>query len=268
MLGPFDNPSPGDVPLTRAPLVRVLGQVRFPQFSQFVGDDDQFARRFATAVASSYPLFEQGHETVLTITPEGVTSSPAGAKLWRLRSVDGTWQVSFAHNFLSIETSAYTKRGDFAARLQDAWGAFRAIAPPPYVERVGVRYVNRVADEALLQRLPALLRAEIAGVIAQPSEQASIMRAVSEALYELPEGASFLARWGLLPANVTLDPSIVPAPSPTWLLDLDSFRGWPPVAYAGDDIGKVSSDLALRAYQFFRWAVRPEFLTACGGELP
>lgn len=267
-VGPFDNLEPGDIPLPAAPLVKVLAQVRFPQFSQFLGDDEQIARKFAASLATDYPLFEEGRESVLMLTPDGVAPSVGGSKLWKLRSADSTWEVSFAHNFLTVDTSAYTRRSEFAARFEQAWEKFRALAPPPFVERVGIRYVNRIEKPELLAQLGTLLRSEIRGVASvNSSTEVETVRALSEALYRFNEGQEFLARWGTLPAGSSFDPSVPPAPVPSWLLDLDSSQNWAPGESKGDSIGDVSSHLALRAYQFFRWAVTPDFLGAFGGEV-
>lgn len=265
MTGPFDDPNPGNVPLDQAPLVRVLAQVQFPPFSQFLVDDAQIARRLGSDLADYYPLFEEGYDTTLTLSPEGMPTGTTQTKIWRLRSADNDWQVSLAQNFLSLDTGAYLRRSDFAERFQTVWSAFRAIAPPPRIQRVGIRYVNRVTDTGLLRRLPELLRQEVAGVVGQPAGSGRLVRAINEAEYEFPQGEAFLARWGLLPARVTLDPSIAPADSPSWLLDVDSSRVWPNGASDVREVGEISSDLALRCYQFFRWSVHSEFLDVHGG---
>jgi hypothetical protein len=153
--GPFDDPEPGNVPLLAAPLVRVLAQVRFPQFSQFLSEEDQIARKFAALVADDYPLFEEGVETVFMLTPNGVSPQQGGSKLWRLRAADASWQISFAHNFVALETTSYGRRSDFADRFQKVWEAFRSVARPPFIERAGIRYTNRIERPEILEQLGA-----------------------------------------------------------------------------------------------------------------
>lgn len=266
LAGPFDNPEPGNVPLPDAPLVRVLAQVRFPQFSQFMSDQDRIARQFGALVSEEYPLFEEGMETAFLLTPAGVSQQQGGSKLWRLRAVDASWQVSFAQNFVALETSSYVRRRDFADRFEKVWEAFRSVARPPFIERVGIRYTNRVERPEVLNCLGDYLRPEVSGVIGVQMVEGHLERTVSESLYRFDDGSEFQARYGHLPAGVSLDPGISPAVGASWVLDLDSFHGWGPTGHNGDAIGEELRTLGLRCYQFFRWAVRPIFLTEFGGE--
>lgn len=267
MYGPFDNPEPGNVPLPDAPLVRVLAQVRFPQFSQFLSDEDQIARKFGALVSDDYPLFEQGVETVFMLTPTGVSPQPGGGKLWRLRAADGNWQVSFAQNFVALETSSYVRRGEFADRFQMVWEVFRSVARPPFIDRAGIRYTNRIERPEVLNRLGEYLRPEVSGVIGVQMAEGKLERTVSESLYRFDDGSEFQARYAQLPGGVSLDPSISPAIGPSWVLDLDSFHGWGPGGHNGDAIGGELRTLGLRSYQFFRWATTTTFLTEFGGEV-
>ena len=266
---PFKDESPGYVPLSSAPLINSLAQIRFPAFSAFAADEDGHARGVAAALSSRYPLIEVGQQLQVTITPDGVSQAPGGARLWKRRA-DRLWSVSFGTTFLSIETSAYTRRSEFAERLAEAWGAFTERARPPFVDRLGVRYVNRL-EQPHLERLPDLVRHEVLGLLSAPAGDGVAVSGVSEFQYQLPSNTGLQVRCGLLPPGVGLDPTMAPAAGPSWLLDLDAFRTWQAAdQYAADDIdefneGKLS---ALRAYQFFRWAVSDEFLRTFGAETP
>jgi uncharacterized protein (TIGR04255 family) len=264
VVGPFDDPAPPDVPLSRAPLARVLAQIRFPVLTTFFSDADGTARRIALALAGEYPLYEEGHETSLIITPEGVTEQ-RGAKLWRLKSADRTWQVSFAHNFISLDTTSYLTRDKFVARLDSVWAAFTSVANPPVIERVGVRYVNRVVQPEVLRGLSSLVRPEIAGVLGNSSIAGRLDRALSEAHYVLPDNSHLLGRWGLVPPDSGMDMMLPALPVASWVLDLDAFREWPNGEPVTADVGTIVSDLGVRAYQFFRWAVTTRFLEEFGG---
>lgn len=263
--GPFDSPEPGNVPLPDAPLVRVLAQVRFPQFSQFLSEEVQIARKFAALVAEDYPLFEEGVETVFMLTPNGVTPQPGGSKLWRLRAADTSWQVSFAQNFVALETTAYVRRSDFTSRFLKVWEAFRSVARPPFIERAGIRYTNRIERPEVLDQVGRYLRPEVAGVIGVAMNVGTLERTVSESLYRFEDGSEFQARCARLPAGVSLEPTLTPANVASWTLDLDSFHGWGPGGHAGDAIDEELLTLGLRCYQFFRWATTPSFLTEFGG---
>jgi uncharacterized protein (TIGR04255 family) len=265
--GPFGDETPGDVPLPHAPLIRTLAQIRFPTFSAFMSDEDGVAKRFAAALATEYPLFQVGNEISVTITPEGATQQPGSARIWKLGSADGSWHVTLSHTFLSLDTSAYTRRSDFATKLAEAWSAFTAVARPPFVERLGVRYVNRLAEPDQLARLAQLVRAEVLGVVGVSDASSQLLSGFSEAHFKLDDGSSLQARWGLLPGGMLHDPTLPPVQSPSWLLDLDAFHEWLPAENPGDDVADASADLSLRAYQFFRWAVTDRFLEEFGGDV-
>jgi len=263
---PFAVEEPGNVPLPRAPLVRTIAQVRFPHLTQFRTNEDAVSSAIAAAMAKSYPLMDVGQEVAVTITSEGVSEN-RGDRLWRLSSADRAWQVSFSGNFLSIDTTNYARRSDFAQRLTDAWVALNEQVEVPYIERLGVRYINQVVDPALLERLPELLRPEVLGLAqAKDVQEAFLASALSEARYVFPEGGAFQARWGLLPRGTAVDSARSPENHETWLLDMDSFHEFVPSSQSGANMYEDVRELALRCYRFFRWAVTDEFLTSFGGE--
>jgi uncharacterized protein (TIGR04255 family) len=256
-----------NVPLPSAPLVRTIAQIRFPHLTKFSTNEDAVARCVADALADQYPFMNVGHEVTMTITVEGTREDRSPTRLWRLVSGDRNWQITFCGSFLSIDTTNYVRRRDFAQRLIDAWNALNAEVSVPYIERLGVRYVNQLTSRDHLARLPELLRPEVLGISDSQDEEAVLESAITEARYRLSDGASFMARWGLLPSNSSVD-NVVPAHDyPTWLLDMDSFREFTPGSQQGADIFEDVRSLALRGYQFFRWAVTDDFLVAFGGEL-
>ncbi len=261
---PFAVGEPGNVPLPSAPLVRAIAQVRFPALSLFHVRPDEVANHVIAALAADYPSKDEGKEVQLDITPEGV-SRREGPRMWRLTSADGQWQVSFSLDFISIDTTNYVRRSDFAGRLNQAWEALNSAVPVPSVSRIGVRYINQVGDQDLLPQLPGLLNPAVRGVSAAQGPGATLVSALSEARYDLGDGAGFNARWGMLPANAAVDAAVPALPHVSWLLDMDSFRAWESPAQDVDIEEEVRA-LALRGYQFFRWAATEEFLTVFGGE--
>jgi uncharacterized protein (TIGR04255 family) len=266
-LHPFADDEPGNIPLPSAPLVRCIAQVRFPHLAKFAISGESVAAEIARSLSDSYPLMDSGREVSVTITAEGVSEQKSGSPLWRLTSADQTWQVTFSGNFLSIETSKYARRSDFARRFEDAWEALNREVHVPYIDRLGVRYVNQVSDDDLLSRLPDLLRPEVLGVSAAHNDEEAVLRSsLCQAHYVFPAGGAFQAQWGLLPAGASLDPNRPPYTYPTWVLDMDSFQEWAAGSNQELNLYEEVRRLALKGYQFFRWAVTPEFLTAFGGQ--
>ncbi|MCT7367920.1 TIGR04255 family protein [Mycolicibacterium llatzerense] len=262
----FPQPDSGSVPLPSAPLVRTIAQIKFPHLTRFSTNEDAVATRIAEALADQYPLLNIGQEIAVTITSDGVSENRSPTRLWRLVSGDRAWQVTFCGTFLSIDTSQYVARRDFAQRLTDAWNALNQHVAVPYVDRVGVRYVNQLTAREHLNRLSELLRPEVLGISEWQDDDAILVSALTEARYRFPDNASFLARWGLLPAGASFETDGPAFEYPTWVLDMDSFCEYSPGAQNGANIYEDVRNLALRAYQFFRWAVTEEFLGAFGGE--
>jgi uncharacterized protein (TIGR04255 family) len=264
---PFAVAEPGNIPLPSAPLVRTIAQVKFPHLTQFTINEDVVASGVAAALAEHYPLMEVGQEVSVTITSEGVSENRSATRLWRLASGDRAWQISFSGTFVSIDTTNYVRRTDFAQRLAHAWAALNQHVSVPYIERLGVRYINQLTDLDHLKRLPALLRTEVLGVsMAHSSDEAELVSALNEAQYRFPDGGAFHARWGLLPVGASIDSARPAYNYPTWMLDMDSFRQFAPGSQHGENLYEDVRALALRGYQFFRWAVTGEFLSAFGGQ--
>jgi uncharacterized protein (TIGR04255 family) len=262
---PFGDGPIAEVPLAAAPLARVLAQVRFPRLTA-LATGPETANAFAAAMSHDYPILTEQHEVSITITPEGVTQAPGTARVWQLRTADEQWQVTFGDTFLALDTAAYGTRTDFAARLVQAWKQFADVVGPPFVERVGVRYINRVDSETILADLPTLIRPEALGEVSAALESGvQLVHSVHEALYHLDGLNGLQARWGFLPPGTSLDPTLQPVPGRSWVLDLDAFRlGRHDVT--PEEMGKHVHELAERAYRYFRWVVTPQFLTRFRGD--
>lgn len=263
MESPFGDEQVAEVPLKTAPLVRVLSQIRFPRLAALATREDS-ANAFAAAMAVDYPILTEQREVAVTITPEGATQSPGGARVWQLRSADEAWQVSFTDSFLAVDTSAYTSREDFRDRVVEVWGRFVEVVAPPFIERVGVRYVNRVDDPATLADLAALVRQEaLGGATLALNGGVQLSHSMHEALYNLDALNGLQARWGILPPGAVLDPTLQPVQTVSWVLDLDAFR----LGRGGtstEDVAGPVEQLAERAYRYFRWVVTSAFLERFG----
>src|ERR1039457_7256444 len=279
MSEPFGAVPIAEVPLPRSPLVRALAQVRFPRLVAMSPQNIETTVGFVVEkLKDDYPILGEPRDAQvtltpegdlgfarLTLTPEGVTQTPA-ARLWQLRSPDESWQVTIGETFVSLDTKAYSSRADFAQRLATVLSGIAETVAPPFADRLGVRYTNRVEDSSLLLRLEELVRPEILGGDAVPRpEGVAPVHTMSESLYSV--GSRMLhAQWGLLPAGVVLDPTLPPGVGPSWVLDLDSFTQVRS-SFDAAELASVAEELAGAAYQYFRWIVTAEFLKAFGGEI-
>src|SRR5687767_6525764 len=121
---PFGGPIP-DVPLSRAPLVKVLAQVRFPEIASIAQTD--FVAPFQEKLRQEYPILRKQQEIALLLTPEGAAPTQQTGFIWRFAGKDGNWQVSLAPTFLTIETKTYSGQSEFIDRWTEALGALNAV---------------------------------------------------------------------------------------------------------------------------------------------
>lgn len=259
IVNPLTDPIPPEVPLPNAPLERVIAQVRFSPILKIAQRD--FITPFQDTIRAAYPSIERDQTQHLALGPEGMVPGESSTR-WRFIDVSGHWTVSLAPDFVAIETSRYTSRADFFARLSTVLEHVRAHIQPTRAERVGVRYIDRIEADGL-EEISTLVRPEVAGVLPTPLRSAAA-HALSEHIFEL-DGARLLARWGILRAGRTIDPAaIAPINEPSWLLDLDLFKA-SKQAFEPAAIVAEARSYSERLYCFFRWVVTPAFLARYGG---
>lgn len=260
---PLTTSLPAEVPLPNAPLVRVIAQVRFPSVLSIEKRD--FVAPFQEAIRARYPILRAEQTRGVLLGPEGSVPM-APAVTWRFTGLDKKWRVSLATDFAAIETTAYESRSDLLARLEEVVRALEVHVGPKTVDRLGVRYIDRVTGAAV-NEIGRLVRPEVLGVAGTPVAQHA-SHTLSEALFSLPDQpAELRARWGLLPPNATVDPAAIePIEEPSWILDLDIFNSTPQ-PFEASSILSDARIYAERTYSFFRWVVTDEFLRLFGGEV-
>lgn len=258
---PLLDPPPEPVQLSAAPLAIVLTQLRFLPVPKM--EIEEFIAGFQDRVRKGYPRFSR-EQVVLPFIAQaapGVPQSPVRT-FWRMASFDSQWTLTLTQDFLTLETKAYIHRDDFVGRWSEIIEAFRLSFPDITAVRYGLRYVNRVDNPALMQRIQDLVQPPALGILSQlPDAEVSM----SETLFSVPEG-KMRVKWGILPPNVMHDPSIEASSSRSWILDYDLFQE---ASHEPLDLGairEIASRFAERGYAMFRWMVRPSFLEAFGGK--
>lgn len=255
---PLVAPPPAQVPLAQAPLIHVLAVVRFPLIADI--ETPEFAGTFQRALGAAYPLAERESLEVHTARPGGAVAVDHKT-VWRFTDEAG-WRASLARDFLALETKRYVSRADFLERLRFLLGALTKQVTPARVDRLGVRYIDRIQGEDL-DNIGTLIHSELAGVAKTPFAPQCI-HSLSDNLFDLDD-AQLAGRWGLLPPNATPDPTtIAPIPQPSWILDLDmSTKSH--TDFTKEAILAKAEAFAARIYTFFRWAVTDAFLQRFGG---
>ncbi|WP_200389293.1 TIGR04255 family protein [Thiocapsa imhoffii] len=259
---PLTGPPPAEVPLSDAPLVRVIAQVRFPLVASVEKRD--FMAPFQEAIRAEYPVLRPEQNRSIIFGQQGVMDSSDNT-IWRFHDARGVWRVTLAPDFLALETGLYTNRDDFLDRLNRVLEALVAYVDPKVIDRLGVRYIDRVTGKHLGD-LPRLVRPEVCGVLSTPLASHA-RHSISETVFVLPDNAGqVLTRWGLVPAQGTVDPAAVDAiDEPSWLLDIDAFQT-ETRALDVEAAVQQARGFAERIYSVFRWAVTDEFLRRYGGQ--
>jgi uncharacterized protein (TIGR04255 family) len=257
---PFTDAAPAEVPLANAPLVRVIVQARFPLIASV--ERREFIAPFQEAIRKRYPVLRLEQSTNLIFGPQGAVQSRSST--WRFHDATDEWRVSLAPDFVAVEALRYSSRKDFLERFSEVLLALRAHVDPQLVDRLGVRYVDRVTGPPL-QRLRELVRPELMGALGTDLAE-HIQHSITESVFLLPGSDGVVrTRWGWVPPGATVDAgAISPVDESSWILDVDAFRD-EPRPLEPDQVVADAAMLATRIYSFFRWAVTPSFLATYGG---
>lgn len=264
LVDPFSKEPIEEVRLANAPLARVIVQVRFPQLAA-LSSGNETALKFIARMSDAYPILREGRNLSINISPEGVQEAKGSTPVWQLRSPDEAWQISFSNTTFTLDTSAYEDRTTFLNKFEENLKIFLEVAKPPSFERLGFRYINRVSDDQTVSRLKELVQTEILGGMGVYTNGAELQQSMCESIYRMEPKAQLLARWGLLPEGVVLDPSIPPVLKKSWWLDID-VSSTEKENFDSKEIVQRVNDLAIQGYRFFRWVVKDEFLELHGAK--
>jgi uncharacterized protein (TIGR04255 family) len=258
------GPAPSEIPLPDAPLVSVIAQVRFPTLLAVSLPDRIIG--FHEAIRERYPYLDR-QEVPPFFVMSGSSPKPVGESVVHWRFADDPanyrWRATLSTEFVALETRAYESRKDFLGRLETILQTLEDTLDPMHMTRLGIRYVDQVKGEPL-SRIETLLEKEVLGVAC------SIGASATQLLTQLSVAATpgeLLARWGKLPANMTIDPNAVPPlGEESWLLDLDVSRS-ATSSFETKAIIETATFAAERVYTVFRWMVTDEFLRTYGGKV-
>jgi uncharacterized protein (TIGR04255 family) len=260
---PLGGPAPAEVPLPRSPLVRVLAQAQLPGILKIALPDE--AARFQEELRGDYPLLDREQSSELRIVVGEVPNlQQSSAAVWRFRDLDDAWRISLTPSAVSLEAFAYPSRTEFLGRWSRVLEAVERLYDPKIVERIGIRYLDHVKDEAF-DKIASLVRAPMVGLLGDETRP-HVVQSVNQALVNAEEG-TVLVRWGALGADMVIDPNLMGAhPKPSFILDIDVFAVGRQ-DFAHQALADAFQGLAQRAYAVFRYAVDDEFLRFYGGEI-
>lgn len=257
-----------EVHLPRAPLAKVLMQVQYSRTPQLVTDGAEAViaetlgrypvrRRQVTAgLVPNVVINGQQLQLPGNITP-GVAlafSDPMGA-----------WQATVTETAVALETSDYSTRDDFCGRAAEIFAAIASVALPPVVDRVGIRYIDRLSG-ASVEKVPTYVLPELRALVGCVELPLSLQHSLTESQIEIGPAERMLVRSGLLPAGGALDPALPPVGEPSWVLDMDVFTTQAGFAFEADELAQRLRRYAQTAYAFFRFATTDAFQDSYRGE--
>ena len=198
---PLIGAAPKEVPLPRAPLVRVVAQIQFPRLLAL--RSELTVAPFQEKIRGRYPTLAEEKIHALQIGV-GMQTETREETIWRFSDMGGTWRVSLGPQFVALDVSNYTSRKDFIDRWAEVIDALATTVDPKYALRLGVRYVSRVVGPEILN-IDKMIVPEVLGVgaIAAFRESQSVL--MSETVLKVEEGESRV-RYGFMPVNATHEP--------------------------------------------------------------
>lgn len=258
---PFIDDPVAEVPLRKTPLESVLFQIRFPghlsRLEQALSDG-----RLQAALAEEYPYAQQQETFNLVVQPGQQPQPQPGPPIWTLQDASQKWTCNLAPDSFGLMTTAYESRTDFVRRAEILLNCVCSVSSPPKVNRVGVRYFNRVARPLDDGGGWFMTLAEGArGILATTpvDERKGVVNSISQVLYERSSVEKLQCRWGILPGRAVIDPSMSPIEDGSWVLDIDAYYE-ELFDFSVQEISTRIERLASRAYTFFRWALTPASL--------
>ena len=261
---PFGGPVE-EIPLSAAPLIAVVAQIRFPQITSITREE--FIGDFQEQIRKDYPVLRKESGVNFILTPDGVGAAGDSATTWRFcdQPQEPAWTVSLTPSFVALDTSKYQSRTDFLERLRSLLDTLHDTIAPSTCDRIGIRYVNRILLNNSDINLADLVRQEVLGITTvDPGRNANLLRNISDAEFSV-EDATLHGRWGWIPPGVQIDPLHGAAVDwPSWVLDLDMYKN----IVGSFDVNQLISTaegFAKDIYRFFRWSVHPDFIRRFGG---
>lgn len=126
----------------RNPLQTVVMQVRFPAI--YALEQPAGVASFQERIRSDYPRAEgRAQQVSIMVGPGGLGMPGAQLGPWRFTSDDGKWVAALAPDFVSLETTEYTRFEEFADRAQQLFQAAVDDLGLTHRGRLGLRYINQ-----------------------------------------------------------------------------------------------------------------------------
>ncbi len=234
----------------KSPLVEVVCQLKFPPILRI---DTEPPATFQDSIRHRFPEYKTSRPQIpagLRLPQEVmqiIFRSPGGVA-HEFLTQDGKSRVSLTREFLALSVGDYTEWRDFAEALAIPLQALLDVYTPAYFSRVGLRYRDQIDRQRLgLTNVPwsDLLKAEVAGELADNRIAANVERIVREVGIKMPDGS------GHVRVVHGLDGE---GDGATYMIDVDFFAERQTPTGETTDVLKAFNQ---RAGDLFRWCLKP-----------
>ena len=242
-----------DVVFERAPLIRVLCQIRFSPILSLLHAVG--ATGFQTAIRDVYPVMLPAETNAsISVTPTEV-GVEAQAPVWRFADEGKQWTVGLAVNFVSLETPTYSHIGEFLERFAHILSALHRTLRPSDSVRVGLRKVNLFEVKGRFTHgFHGVIRPELLGPLAVNDFPTPILGSFGHLLFK-DDDNTLAIRHGLV--NDEVDPG-APDEVPDrlrFVLDMDYFTERPQSVDGTGSVIQLLRYFSDGMTNFFHWAV-------------
>ena len=260
-----------EINLPRAPLERVISEIRFGTILGIRNPERVVV--FHEMLNGLYPYLNKEIVQSIKLFGSNETEDIHNNIIWRITdySKNPQWKVSLGEDFVALETTKYTNRNDFIDRLSKVLKAVESTFAPPEAIRLGLRYIDRLTDEAV-DSITDFLQPELLGIY-QPAGKlnkllnSSVISQISEVQFYVSENSRLNARWGLVPINSTDGNNTIKALNePSWVIDLDMITNQT-IPFISNDLVEVTAEFSENIYGLFRQMVTEDFIRYYGGEV-
>lgn len=244
----FESPFPTSprVHFRVNPIQFVLAQFSFPTILRIGAE---LPVEYQERIRHQYPLYRVREATRLPDQLQFI--QPAlppefQVRLYDFASEDGIWTVTIAQDFITLQTSRYTRWEEFRERFQSILDAFVQVYEPSFFLRIGLRYHDLLDRRRLgLEGEPwmNLLNSPMAGELSDQDVSSGVEERVSR----------FVIRLGQSDGHVTVNHGTQFAQAEElYFIDADFYRE--------ATMTLPESQLALErlkrhAGRFFRWCI-------------
>ncbi len=228
--------------LASPPIELIIAQARFPTLAELFSNEGYVP--FASAVRDQFPNASPVSQVALEIAPDRV-SERGRIPIWQFEDLDARWTLTLTPEFLALETRQYQSFSAFRDKFGSAWAALTDRYQVTDRTRLGLRYVDRFADDKQ-SNLPSNWLSMIRPDLYRFRDQCGEMKQSGsyEHRFDIEESLTLAFRYAFR------DRGFSGIATSEFVLDLDAFD--PSHAPAGDVPSRLG-DLKEIAHNAFWW---------------